>query len=344
MSRPLESFPPYCPVESCDAHDEPFPGFCTRDGFYKPKCRAHRVQRYRCHACGKRFSRQTFRQDYRDHKPWLNQRVFELLSCGVGLRQMARQVRMTPRNLEMKVRKINEHLRLQHENLMGTFGPMSEFAFDELETFEGCRSTRPLTVPILIEQETTFLVDAQSDTIPPSGKMTKARRRRIAKDQARRGKRRNRSRQVCRRVLATLGRHCDAHTRPRFRTDKKLSYPGLIRERFGIDAPHLRVHSRRRRDPTNPLHRINLTLARARDLMGRLRRRSWLVTKDRRFLDLHLAAFMCYRNYTQSRFNKDDESPAQMLGFLPRKLTLGELLSWRQDHQDRSIHPLSGFV
>ena len=53
---------------------------------------------------------------------------------------------------------------------------------------------------------------------------------------------------------------------------------------------------------------------------------------------------MCYRNYTQSRFNKDDESPAQMLGFLPRKLTLGELLSWRQDHQDRSIHPLSGFV
>lgn len=343
MSRPPESFPPYCPADDCEAHTRPSPGFCLRDGFYKPRCKARRVQRYRCKLCRRRFSRQTFRQDYRDHKPWLNQRVFELLSCGVGLRQIARQVRMTPRNLEMKVRKINRHLQLQHRNLMGTFGPKSEFAFDELETFEGCRSTRPLTVPILIEQETTFLVDARSDTIPPSGKMTPARKRRIAEDEGIRGKRRNRSRRVCRKVLATLAEHCDTSTEPRFRTDRKLSYPKLIREAFGPGVPHLRIHSRRKRDTRNPLHRINLTLARARDLMSRLRRRSWLVTKDRRFLDLHLAAFICYRNYAQSRFNMDDESPAQMLGFLPRKLTLGELLSWRQDHQAKSIHPLAIF-
>ena len=78
--------------------------------------------------------------------------------------------------------------------------------------------------------------------------------------------------------------------------------------------------------------------------MGRLRRRSWLVTKKREFLDLQLMAFACYRNYTQNRFNSDEESPAQMLGFLPRKLTAYELLSWRQDLGERRIHPLATTV
>ena len=55
-------------------------------------------------------------------------------------------------------------------------GQQVSFALDEMETFEGCRSTRPLTVPFLIEQETTFLIDARCAPIPPSGKMTPERR------------------------------------------------------------------------------------------------------------------------------------------------------------------------
>ena len=308
-------------------------------GTYRPKHRARPVQRYRCKVCRRSFSRQTFRADYCDNKHWLNVQVFGLLSSGVGYRQIARQVGMDPKNVEMKARKIMRHLGHMHRALMGRFGSGRTFTFDELETFEGCRATRPVTVPILIEQETTFLVDARSETIPPSGKMTRERRRLIAAEERRSGKRRNRSRIACRRVLETLAGRLGSGSRPRFRTDKKKTYPGLIREVFGPGVPHTRIHSKRRRDPTNPLHRINLTLARARDLMGRLRRRSWLVTKKR--LDLHLLAFACYRNYTQNRFNADDESPAQMLGFLPRKLTAYELLSWRQDLGGRRIHPLA---
>lgn len=81
----------------------------------------------------------------------------------------------------------------------------------------------------------------------------------------------------------------------------------------------------------------------ARDLMGRLRRRSWLVSKEPRYLDLALQVFMAYRNYVRRRFNRDRASPAQMLGFVGRRMTWHELLSWRQDWgTELSIPPLAG--
>jgi hypothetical protein len=91
----------------------------------------------------------------------------------------------------------------------------------------------------------------------------------------------------------------------------------------------------------NPLFPINHTEAMARDLTGRLRRRSWLVSKKRRYLDLALQVFACYRNYVRRRFNNDECSPAQRLGFVPRPMTESELISWRQEWGRASIHPLT---
>ncbi len=79
----------------------------------------------------------------------------------------------------------------------------------------------------------------------------------------------------------------------------------------------------------------------ARDLLGRLRRESWLVSKSRRWLDVALQVFMAYRNYVRRRFNDDRFSAAQELGFVPSRMRPQELLSWRQDGRKQSIHPLA---
>jgi hypothetical protein len=91
----------------------------------------------------------------------------------------------------------------------------------------------------------------------------------------------------------------------------------------------------------NPLFPINHTEAMMRDLQGRLRRESWLVSKKRRYLDLAVQLWMAYRNYVRRRFNFDDRTPAQVLGFVPRRMTPGELLSWRQEWGALSLHPLA---
>jgi len=212
-----------------------------------------------------------------------------------------------------------------------------------METFEQCRSTRPLTVPVLIHQESMFIVDARCAPIPPSGRQTPERRRRIELETQRHGRRVNRSRACCAEVLALAARHSRRAREIVFHTDRKSTYPRLIREAFGEErVTHHRTSSRQPRDTSNPLFRINLMNAISRDLVGRLHRRSWLVSKKGRYLDAHLAMFITYRNYHRPRFNKDEDTPAMMLGFLHQPMSKTQMLSWRQDWgPDRSVHPFS---
>jgi transposase-like protein len=323
-------------------HRRPAGRFYQRNGSYAVSCRAHPVPRFRCKVCRKRFSRQTFRIDYRDRKPHLNGDIFIRLCSGTGLRRIAQALSVSRSTVERKFHKLGRQLRHLHRNAMGHFGGQAEFALDELETFETCRRTRPVTVPILIDQESFFVVDARSDTLPPRGRLDRRNRRRVQIDEARFGKRRNRSSRVVAEVLSTAAERCRGSVRIVVRSDRKTSYPGLLKRAFGAKRlNHVQVSSKAPRTTWNPLFRINLTNAMTRDLMGRLHRRSWLVSKERRYLDAHLALFTVHRNYIRSWRNGERETPAMMLGFMDRELTPWEAVGWRQDWgADRSVHPL----
>jgi len=97
--------PPRCPYSECRQHSDPEPDFFVRHGFYHPKCRPWPVPRFRCTSCRRTFSRQTFRMDYRDHRPDLNAKLFDLLTSGVGLRQSARVLGLTRSCTVLKARK-----------------------------------------------------------------------------------------------------------------------------------------------------------------------------------------------------------------------------------------------
>ena len=334
--------PPRCPVSDCEQHANPEPGFFTRRGYYWPKCRSSPVPRFVCKACGKWFSRQTFRADYYDHKPHLNAQLFLLLASGVGLRQSSRNLKLSLRCTELKFRKIARHLRHLNRNLRGQLADPATLQLDELETYEGRRNTRPLTLAVLIERSTWFVVWAKPGRIRPSGKMSDARLKAIREDEKLFGPRANESSRVVRNVLregARMTRNCETIA---LETDEKTTYPPLARAAFGRDRlEHSRTNSELARQTWNPLFPINHTEAMARDLLGRLRRRSWLVSKKRACLDLGMHLWMAYRNYVRLRFNRDKRSPAQKLGFVRRRLRPTQLLSWRQDWGKQSIHPLA---
>ena len=333
---------PRCPYHSCSQHRAPKQGFCVRFGSYKPRCRAHRVPRFRCKSCKRTFSRQTFRADYRDHRPHLNARLFELVTSGIGIRQSARTLKLSLRCTELKLRKLARHARRLNLNLRGPLESGASFHLDELETYEVERNTRPLSVPLLIESECRYIVWAESAPIRPRGRMTEKRRRRIERAEKRHGARKDRSRRALRRTLARAAELVQDLPRVSLFTDEKSSYPGLAAEAFGKErCVHHRTNSRIVRDERNPLFPINHEEAVLRDLLGRCRRDSWLVSKKRRFLDLALHLHMAYRNLVRRRFNGDAFSPAQRLGFVSRRLRVGEVLGWRQDWGARSLHPLS---
>lgn len=334
--------PPYCPNRLCPAHRNPAPGWYTGHGSYRVACRPHPIPRFRCKRCRRSFSRQTFRADRYDHRPDLNSRLLELLTSGVGLRQSARTLGLSRRCTELKARKLARHLRRLNLNLRGPLPDFAELQLDEFESYETSRLTRPLSIPFVIEATSGYIIWAESAKIRPRGRMSQARYAAIARDELRFGRRRGNSRRsVVRSLRRALALTADMTT-IRIATDKKTSYPRAIREVFGERlVVHTRTNSREPRTTANPLFPIHLTEAFARDLMGRLRRHSWLVSKRRRWLDCALHVFLAYRNLVRRWRNRSEESPAQLLGFVPRRLTFQELVSWRQDSERRSLHPLT---
>jgi transposase-like protein len=332
--------PPRCPYTACSQHLRPEPGFCRRRGFYYPECRREGVQRFRCASCKRSFSRQTFRYDYRDHRPDWNVPLFMLLASGVGLRQSARFLDGNARSVQDKKRKMAKAFQDLHRNLAPLLPPGGTYLLDEEETYEAA-SIRPLTMPVLIEKETWFVVATAVGSIRRLAPVGTARRVRQDLDE-RNGPRPDESRSCVQAVMTVLAQRVPSGPLV-LRTDQKASYATIVKDVFGERAVHETTAGTLVRSTHNPLFTINTTLAMTRDNCGRLRRKSWLVTKKAERLQNHLLLFTVYRNYVRRRFNRDKEvdTPAKILGLLPRNLHRHEVLAWRQDWGDLSIHPMS---
>jgi transposase-like protein len=333
--------PPRCPNPCCDAHREPKGVWYVRIGYYVTRCRPEPQQRYRCRHCRRKFSRQTFRHDYGDRKPDTNEPLLKLLTSGVGLRQAGRVVGLDVHSVQGKVRKFGRTCGLLHRNLSARLPGEGTYVLDEEETFETDRS-RPLTVPVLVERKTWFVVDATAGKIRRLARRGSKRRRRQEAHEQAHGRRADESRECVRRTLQALKDRI-GETRLTVQSDEKSSYRTLVREMFGALAVHESTPGTAARTTHNPLFPINTTVAMTRDNNGRLRRRSWLVSKECKCLIQQLQLFLVYRNYMRRRFNYDraEDTPAKLLGLLPRALRGFEVLAWRQDWGELSVDPMS---
>ena len=298
------------------------------------------MPRFRCLDCRKTFSEQTFRHDYRDRRPEVNARLFQMLISGVGLRQSGRILGLGVSSVQRKFRKLGRTCRALHDNLSRRLPEGREYLLDEEESYETL-AIRPLTVPILIERETWFAVSARAAPIRRLARRGSHRRRQQDRDEALHGRRVDRGRECVQEVMLELARR----TSRAFvlDTDLKGSYVTLAKQVFAGRARHRRTPGSDPRTPDNPLTPINVTITMLRDNCGRLRRKSWLVSKKCKFLEAQLAIFIVYRNYVRRRFNRDPEgvTSAVRLGLLERQLTAEDVVRWRQDWGPRSIHPVS---
>ena len=109
--------PPRCPNRACPEHHHPTPRFYVRTGFYRPRCRSHPVPRFRCRTCERGFSRQTFRVDYRDHRPSLNDPLVRLLALPLRNGQLQRsQHRLLCKGVRQLDERRVEADRIRHDS------------------------------------------------------------------------------------------------------------------------------------------------------------------------------------------------------------------------------------
>ena len=325
--------PRSCPRPDCPSRSSGHHRWCFKGGFVRA-CDGRTVQRFLCRECRRTFSTQTFRVDYRLKKPQLNHSLFGPFISKVTHRQAARVVGCSRGTVAHRLKLLGEHCREFHlwrlARAAADGGVRGKFQLDELETFEHSRRLAPVTVPVLIERTSYFIVDLRTAALPCRGGLSEADRLKKAERERVHGVRKSGSREAVTKCFETLAACHDPRTAIEVETDRKSTYAGILKRRFGDRLRHVRRSSTARRDYSNPLFPINHTLAMLRDGLSRLVRRTWAASKLRQRLELHAWIWIAWRNYIRGVTNEAPAtSPAMALRVETRQWTVAAVCAWR---------------
>lgn len=325
--------PPCCPREACPSRTSATPFTWIRKGSFRRGCDQRVVPRFRCRACGRTFSLQTFRFERGLRRPELTQPIFDAFVAKTTMRQCARTLPCSRSTVESRLRRLARHARAVHavvlERAKARGGLPGDFQLDELETFEGSRRLQPVTMPVLIELHKRFVVHVAVGTLPARGRLSSRDAKRKLELEQRDGPRTSESRAVVTECFQALQSVVPAGKHHVISTDKKSSYAKILRELFPPPFTHARHSSKRARSKDNPLFPINHTLAMMRDGMSRLVRRTWAATKKRERLAAHAWIWAAYRNYVRPLTNRArGTTSALALGVVAEMFERARFLRW----------------
>ncbi len=130
--------PPFCPWRGCAEHLRRDAGYRFHKHASYSTQRRKRVPRFRCLACKKTFSRQTFSVTYYRKRPELLRQVAAGIVGGSALRQIARTLECSPTTVGRISAHLGRHAILLHaESLKAMHGRLGEpVVLDHFETFE----------------------------------------------------------------------------------------------------------------------------------------------------------------------------------------------------------------
>lgn len=326
--------PTFCPQLSCESHDRDSSFRYQRFGKYNRKCDGAWIQRFLCLTCRRSFSTQSFKSNYRYRIPFLHHHLTQTLCSKVTRRQAARIFSVNRKTVERRFVRMAEvchefqRARIRDCRLQG--GTHGVFQLDELETFEHNRKLKPVTMSVLIERRSYFVVDTAAGTLPARRPLKTHEEKRRHELSLVEGKRTSQSSACVRASFKALTRLLAPEAEVVLQTDKKRTYPVECRRAFrGRPIFHRTTSSRKRRDYRNLLFPINHTLAMMRDGMSCLVRRSWGAAKTVLGLRRHADIWMAYRNYVRGVTIKTKTTPAMAAGVCSKRWKLIDLLRWR---------------
>lgn len=280
--------------------------------------------------------------------------LVQLLCSKVTRRQAARVLGVHRKTVErrfLRFARIGLEFHLARLDECQARGGMNgTYQLDELETFEHHRRLKPLTMGVLIERHSYFVIESCAGTLPPRRPLKNDEASRLAKSEAVHGKRRSRSRDCIRRCARSLHSVHAPGANLVLQSDKKRTYPSVFRRTF---PGHLFLHhvtsSKAVRDYRNLLFPINHTLAMMRDGISALVRRSWGVSKKLQGLQRHVWIWTCYRNYVRGVTVRTKKTPAQSAGVCVDRYSIRHAFQWRwplamNDGQRHSSRPDSYWI
>ena len=318
--------PPFCARRRCLHHvprsGAPFSNFISW-GFYKTKAFGL-VPRFRCLACGKTFSTQTFRVDYYAKKVLPYEDIARRLSSCESLSAIGRSLRASTDTISNRIsRAARQALALESE-LASSRRPREDLAADGFESF--CRSQYwPNNITLLVGAASQFVYASDHVTLRRKGAMRagqKARRAELEKlfRPDPRGIERSFARIATEglRVLSDEGRPSlmlwtDEHRAYHRAILRSPCSAAMVRERRLL---HRTISSRAARTRDNPLFPVNyLDRELRKDLHEHTRETTCFGRNVNRQME-RLAVYLHWHNFRKPhRARGDPRSNAEVAGY-----------------------------
>ena len=320
--------PPHCPNPACAFHTTAEGWRWVRDGVFFRRHAPHRIQRFRCRHCRRRFSEQTFRTTYWLQRPHLLRPVFQALLACSGYRQVARALETSPHTVLTHAARLGRHCLLVHQQLRPARLPEEPLVLDGFESFEWSQY-HPTLYHVAAGQHSHFFHGFTESELRRSGRMTARQKRRRAKLEAVLGRPDPRS--VENEVTALLGTLAPEPRALELHSDEHTDYPRALKRLPHLDVTHRTISSRAARTTRNPLFAINLLDLLIRHSGANHKRETIAFSKRRQSAAERLWVLAVWRNYMKSFSERArGESPAMRLGLLARRLKAHEVLAARR--------------
>ena len=322
-----EPSPPFCPNPDCDSHVSPKGWRFKKKGFFSRARGPRRVQRYLCQHCGRNFSRQTFSLTYWLKRPELLRPLFwRVLGCS-GFRQIAREFGVQPLTVQRQVERLGRHCLLVQEELRPRGSPREPLVLDGFRTLESGHYW-PFDLNLLVG-ESHFVYGFNDAELRRSGTHTPKQRERRRALEARYGRP---DPQATRRAVEELvGRIVPAGSAVEIRSDDHRAYPQAFRRLGNRVIRHRTTPSKAPRTSRNPLFPANLADLLLRHGGANHKRETIAFSKRRQGALYRAAIWAVWRNFMKSRSeNRRDDPPGVVLGLIPRRVDVREVLRARR--------------
>lgn len=171
--------PPFCPRPGCVHHLAPaVSSWYERDGYHETRAFG-RVPRFRCKACGRNFSTQTFRVDYYAKKVVDYREFEELLASSMSGRALGRHFGLSPDSVQNRVDRLSRQALAIHSILRSLADPREPVAIDGFQSFDRSQFF-PNNITISVAGNSRFLLEATHASLRRSGSMTARQKSRRA--------------------------------------------------------------------------------------------------------------------------------------------------------------------
>ncbi len=270
----------------------------SRFGSYYRKSDKRRVSRFRCHECGKCFSKASSDPCRHQRKRHLNRMISKLLVSGVSQRQIARILEINRKTVVRKFLFLSGQAKVLLPQLNAQFARCEIIEFDDLETFEHTKC-KPLSVTLAVQYKTRRILGFSVSRMPAKGMLAAISRKKYGprKDERPEGRKKLFSSIES---LITPNALIKSDENPHYPKDVRKYFPQCQHQRFKGKRGCIVGQGELKKVGFDPLFSLNHTCAKLRADINRLIRRTWCTTKLPDRLEMHLTLAALAHNQSLS--------------------------------------------